>query len=127
MRFCHVLLPGIIFVLAASVLAVLDGDHCRNWLGSGFWKRATVEKVRQCLDVGADVMARTKYGITPLHRAAEHGSAATVRALIDAGAHAEARTDAAVTPLLSAVQEGKAETVRALLDARADTGRRTRF
>ena len=50
------------------------------------------------LDAGADVMARNKYGYTPLHSAANHGTPANIQALLAAGADAKAKNKEGKTP-----------------------------
>ena len=50
------------------------------------------------LDAGADVMARTEDGWTPLHIAAEYGTPEIIQALLDAGADAKAKDIFGHTP-----------------------------
>ena len=74
------------------------GAECDNLCGKGWWKTATAAEVQVELDSGADVAARTKYGSTPLHLAAGHGSPVTIQALLDAGADAKAKNEEGKTP-----------------------------
>ena len=50
------------------------------------------------LDAGADVMARDKFGLTPLHRTAQSGTPANIKALLAAGADAKAKDEESKTP-----------------------------
>ncbi|MBC6403523.1 MAG: ankyrin repeat domain-containing protein [Hyphomonadaceae bacterium] len=49
-------------------------------------RQGVIEKVAALIKAGADMEARTKSGLTPLHMAAAWGTAETVAALVDAGA-----------------------------------------
>ena len=51
------------------------------------------------LDGGADVMARDKYGDTPLHKAASSGNPANIKALLEAGADIKAQSKSGQTAL----------------------------
>ena len=53
--------------------------------------------MRALFDACSDVNAKTEYGITPLHTAAEKGHTETVSALIDAGANPHATDDSGNT------------------------------
>src|SRR5262249_34978586 len=57
---------------------------------------------------------------TPLHLAAERGSAPIVKALIGAGAPVNARTSTGATALMLAAAAGDASGIAALVDAGAD-------
>ena len=57
------------------------------------------EAVRQLIVHGADIAARDKTRLTPLHLAAFSGSFETVRLLIDHGADVTAQDGRSVTPL----------------------------
>ena len=56
------------------------------------------ECIQALIAAGADVMARTKDGWTPLHYAARFGTSASVQALLDAGADAKAKDKYDITP-----------------------------
>ena len=80
---------------------------------------------------GADVNARDNSDSTPLHAAAETGTAGVVRALLEAGAEVDARPRRYVwffgpgrTPLHNAASNPDPEVAAALLDAGADVGSR---
>ena len=114
--------------------AVVD---CRKWNTKKFFRKATVENVRACIEAGADVNARdggswsdcTK--CTPLHRAALYNeNAAVVQVLIDAGAQVDARNGFVGTCLnctalhAAVIYSESVEVVKALLEARADPNAR---
>ena len=108
--------------LLALMLTVASqaGAECGNLCDSGWWKTSTAADVQAELDAGADVMARAKYGATPLHRAAEFGTLANIQALLAAGADFMARDKYGMTPLHIAARWGPRETVQALIDADAE-------
>ena len=99
------------------IIASQAGAGCGNLCDAHWWFTATEADVRAELDGGADVMARTEYGNTPLHSAALSGSPASVQTLLDAGADVMARTTTGWTPLHGA---GNPEVIQALLNAGAD-------
>ena len=74
------------------------------------------------LDAGADVMAKDKYGWTPLHSAARYGSSEVIPPLLAAGADVMARLEdgGGWTPLHLAASHGSPAKIQALLDAGAD-------
>jgi ankyrin repeat protein len=82
----------------------------RNVHSKGYRKRSALhmaslfgdaQKVQLLLDFEADVMARTMYGYTPLHRAKTVEIAKT---LINAGAEIDAKSDSGKTPLFKAIE-----------------------
>ena len=86
-----------------------------------FWKsNPDATAITAVINAGADVTARTIDGLTPLHSAAEYGTAETITAIIAAGADIEATEIDGFTPLHWAARYGAAETVTALIDADAD-------
>ena len=78
--------------------------ECGNLCDEIWWKTATEAEVQAELDGDADVMARDKYGDTPLHWAALAGTVtfnakpANIQALLDAGAGAKAKNKEGKTP-----------------------------
>ena len=90
--------------MRAALVAVMlmigsqAGAECGNLCDRVWWRTATEVDVQAELDGGADVMARDKYGHTPLHWAAEHGTPANTQALLDAGADAKAKDKNGKTP-----------------------------
>jgi len=69
-----------------------------------------IEAVKQHLAAGADVNAKGKWGITPLHYAAQQGHKEVVELLIAAGADVNAKTNGGLTPLVLAEEEKQTET-----------------
>lgn len=65
-----------------------------HWAADG-----NLDNIHALLDAGANPNARTDSGITPLHFAARHGSAANISALINAGADLNAQDKRGMTPL----------------------------
>ena len=96
------------------------GAECGNLCDYEWVRTATPADVQAELDGGADVMARMVNGDTPLHYAANWGTAANVQALLDAGADAMARDESGETPLPRVAQHGTPENIQTLLAAGAD-------
>ena len=51
---------------------ILSTYDCRMWRTDVFFRTATVQNVKACLEAGANPKERGEYRKTPLHRAAEH-------------------------------------------------------
>ena len=66
-------------------------------------KTGNIEAVKQHLDAGADVNAKGKYGVAPLHVAAGAGHKEIAELLIGKGADVNVMADNGVTPLGAAV------------------------
>ena len=81
-------------VTGAGARAGAEAQDC-DWAD---WKGADPARVDRCIAAGANIEARDKYGETPLHKAAEHGTPETVAALIHAGAGPTARAWDRETP-----------------------------
>ena len=64
------------------------GAECGKLCDKGWWESAAETDLKAELDAGAEVMARTKNGTTPLHRA---DTPANIQALLDAGADGKAK------------------------------------
>jgi len=69
------------------------GAECGNLCDKDWWETATAADVQTELDDGAEVMARSKWGQTPLHYAAVFGTSANIQALLAAGADAKAKNE----------------------------------
>ncbi len=78
------------------------------------------EKVRELIELGAEIDAREEHGDTPLHIAARNGQTKIVLALIQAGAEIEAQDQDGENPLHTAAWFGETETAMALLKAGAE-------
>ena len=85
-----------------AVLLLLKAGACGDWPGKKFFKTATVDDVRFCIDAGADVNARGGDGRTPLHWAMSDSNPAVIEELIEAGADVNARDSDDRTPLQAA-------------------------
>ena len=90
----HKLSPLIatIFFAVIAPAASAQQVNCTGWISDdgtvrhAFWESVDVEVISTCIKVGADVNARTKHGITPLHEAARNNdNPAVITALIKAG------------------------------------------
>ena len=80
MRIIRLILSFFLISLSTPVWA-----KCGNLCNPNWWGSATLSDLQAELDAGADIEAREETGLTPLHRAAEQGSADEVQALLDAG------------------------------------------
>ncbi|MCY4540945.1 MAG: ankyrin repeat domain-containing protein, partial [Rhodobacteraceae bacterium] len=75
-------------------------ESCDDWISPDFFRAATPTSVELCLDAGADLNARAKFGWTPLHSAASFSETpAVMQVLLDAGADLNARDEGGLTPL----------------------------
>lgn len=84
-------------------------------------RKGDVEAVKRLLDKGANVNARSPYGVTPLWLAARLGHAAVVRLLVERGADVNAKEDAHQSTALGwATWKGHVEVIRILLEKGAE-------
>ena len=96
---------------------------CELWNTEQYFKSASLENVKACLEAGADVAASTEDGHTPLHMAAQYNEdPAIVQALLAAGADLNAKaTKDEHMPLHEAAKSNpNPDVLQALLTAGAD-------
>jgi hypothetical protein len=126
--------PAMRTILTALILTIATqaGAECGNLCDHYWWKTTTEADLQAELDAGADFMARTNYGDTPLHRVSSSGNSLFIIALLDAGADVMARDNGGNTPLHETAGYGSPDNIQALLDAgtninaRANDGRTPR-
>ena len=101
---------------------ILSTHVCRMWRTDVFFRTATVQDVKACLEAGADPKERGEYRKTPLHRAAEHNeNPLVIEALLAAGADPNSRGRGKETPLhYAAGHNENPMVIEALLTAGAD-------
>ena len=107
---------AILTALLLTIASQAEAD-CDQWCDRDWWKTPTRADVQAELDGGADVMARDKFGQTPLHWAAEYGTPANIQALLAAGPDVMARTELGHTPLHYAAYSSNPPNIKALLAA----------
>ena len=101
-----------LFIAALLVtLGTQAWAECGKFCELDWWKTATTSDVKAELDAGADVMARDKFGQTPLHWAAEFGTPENIQAFLETGADVMARDVGGYTPLHWAVSSGTPENI----------------
>jgi uncharacterized protein len=93
-----------------------DGTTALHWAV----RRDDLATAGALIEAGADVMAATRYGITPMNLAAMNGNAAMIRLLLDAGADPNTSTPSGETALMTAARTGKVDAVGLLLDRGAN-------
>ena len=93
-----------------------------NLLNGDWWKTATLEKVKQEIEAGADVEARDKNGSTTLmYAAANNQNSEIIETLLKHGADVEARDNNGWTSLAYAARYNKnPEVIKKLLEANAN-------
>jgi len=99
---------------------------CTGWNRREFFRSATLELVAVCLAAGAEVNARDRRDITPLHYAAEYNAnPAVITALLEAGAEVDARDGGGWAPLDYAARgSNNPAVITALLEAGAEVNAR---
>ena len=108
----------ILITTIAAVLLVGCGESPKDiWEAA---KQGNLEAVKQHLADGADVNAKDKYGLTPLHHAAWQGRNEIVELLIANGADVNAKDVDGGTPLHYAAWQGRNEIVELLIAKGAD-------
>ena len=115
-------LVAVIAFTAAQAHAAPCPDWTTDRPASDFWRAATVTDIAGCIEAGAKVEARDKYGMTPLHMAAlQNKNPAVVAALIEAGTKVNARGPGGYAPLHRAAMGNENPAVAtALLEAGAN-------
>ena len=117
-------------LIALALIATQSAQawaECGDLCNSFWWEKATTSDVKAKLEAGADVMARTKDGRTPLHSAAAFGTTESIQVLLEAGADVMARHKFGRTPLHDAAGFGTPESIQVLLEAGADVVARNKF
>jgi ankyrin repeat protein len=76
----------------------------------------SVDCVKYCIELGANVNARTKYGYTPSYYASSNGHVSVVRELLDAGTLVDATGIVGWTPLYCALRYERIDVARLLID-----------
>ena len=94
----------------------VDGMTAIHW--SAFYENESA--VKNLIDAGAVVDAKTRYDITPLSIACTAGNGAIVSALLSAGADANTKLPSGESVLMIAARTGKIEPVQLLISAGAD-------
>jgi len=84
------------------------------------WGVVDASKIKDLIDRGADVNAKTNVGWTPLHFASSMKDLEIAKLLLDRGADVGAKNVYEVTPLHSASWNNHIETAKLLLDRGAD-------
>jgi ankyrin repeat protein len=125
-----VLLAVLSLVVAAQVSCSADEQSEQAKLDARLFAALVNEPmdvgaVEALLKAGAGVNAMSDDGSTPLHWAAEGGSAELVTMLLKAGAEVNAMSNVGWTPLHSAAERGYAWVVTMLLEAGAEVNAKT--
>ncbi|XP_049794899.1 serine/threonine-protein phosphatase 6 regulatory ankyrin repeat subunit B-like [Schistocerca nitens] len=112
---------GLGSTLSQQVTKADDGVNRRDEFGETMLHKAAARedgrRVRQLIETGADVHARTSHGFTAMHLT---GSADCIKWLLRAGAGVNVRDETGRTPLHYAALRGVTQGVKLLLAAGAD-------
>ena len=124
------IMRSVLFLMAVSccvpwpLAAATAGAQasCSGWNTKAFFVHAGVADVSRCLEAGAEVNARDKFGRTPLHWAATYSNnPAVVTALLKAGAEVNARgRKRGLMPIHAAAYSRLPQIVTVLAQAGAD-------
>jgi outer membrane protein assembly factor BamB len=113
-------IPGLLIILLFSGFAYSRDDKDDLWEAA---RKGDATRVKELLSKGVDVNAKTKYGATALHFAADKGHFEVVRALLDHKANVNAKdTFYNATPLTWAGYHDHWKVIQALLEAGAEGG-----
>lgn len=113
-------IPRALVLVLLALLPLHAADNLDEQLLSAAAK-GNVEAVKALLDKGADVNAKSPYGVTPLWLSARRGHTAVVKLLLERGADPNARENVnRSTPLGWAAWKGHVEVVKLLLDRGAE-------
>ena len=106
--------------------AGVHATECSQWNTRGWFTKAGLEEIQECLAAGANPNARDAQGETPLSMVtvlATNKAPAVIRALVDAGADPNARNRYGWTILYRAASQNKDPAIiRTLLNVGADPG-----
>ena len=107
----------------------LPAADCKDWNSRAYSEAATAGDVAACLQSGADIEARNRYGRTPLHHAVWfNGDPAVAAALLEAGADLHARDKYSRTPLhYAAMSNRNFDMTNLLLKAGANPKARDKY
>lgn len=106
--------------------AGVSATECSQWNTLGWFTKAGLEEIQECLAAGANPNARDAQGETPLSTVTvltTNTNPAVIRALVDAGADPNARNENGWTILYRAASNNKDPAIiRTLLHVGADLG-----
>ena len=83
-------------------------------------EKGNLKKVKELLNQGANIHARTKNGFRPIHWAAAHGHLNIVKELLNRGAKINSRTNTGRQPIFYAAERSRLPVVKELLNRGAN-------
>ena len=103
-------------------------NDCRMWHTDAFFRKATVQDVRVCLEARANALSRYRHGQTALHRAAElNEDPAVSKALLAAGADPMAKMKWGSTPVRLAAENKNPAVIEVFFESAAEADRNWRW